>query len=546
MQSIARLRRRQRAKRGIAEIVAAIFVILIIFVAFGVFTVMFNSFANYTKQANQVNSQQAQNMKTSLSLSSFQFGSNDAPVSSYGTSCGTGATLNSDGSKLVYAAGMWFSFFICSISGSNDFSFTSSFDGITWGLITTPSSTLDGLGTGSTISLILNGTTVYMAVSDVFSTQFFYVTGTLAQGGTVAAPLGTFTLTSGAPFGVSTGNGNSNKGAGPISIEVDGAGNQWVALTTSTKIQVFEHPASSAPNTGWSSSSIAPSSLGSLNTGAVPIILAPPAGISTVGAIIVYESGSGTSGQTSQISVISTTSTSGATWNTLISLGGSGLSDYSLTSSSAVMDGYVLCFAGLASTSSGVTTGTLNFWTLAFSTTIAAGEVSAETKIESATAAWQAALTVSGFTLTLFDNPSGGTSIQSYTSSTNGNTWSVSTTEATGETAINGLSPAFGSPAITWTNSGGLIRFLALSSLTVTNNSGFPVELVSLFVSNPSTNSLVAIYFKNSTRLYDYWTGAGSFAVTPAYFGYTASTSYLVTAVTSTGVIVSSTFTSLA
>jgi hypothetical protein len=64
---------------------------------------MFNSFASYTKQANQVNSQEAQNAQTSLSLTSFQFGSNDVPVNSYGTSCGKEATLDSNENKLVYA-----------------------------------------------------------------------------------------------------------------------------------------------------------------------------------------------------------------------------------------------------------------------------------------------------------------------------------------------------------------------------------------------------------------------------------------------------------
>jgi hypothetical protein len=540
MPSITRLRK--KSKRGVAEIIAAIFVILIIFVAFGVFTIMFNSFASYTKQANQVNQQEAQNAQTSISLSSFVFGSNGAPVNSYGTSCGTTATQYSDGSKLVYASGMWFSFFICDVSGTYDLVFTSSYDSVTWGALTT---VITSLSSSDMVSTYLVGNTIYIAISQAASTSFDYVTGTLNAGGSVLSPLGSISEASGSPctYCVSTGNG-ANKEAGPISIEVDSSGNEWVAVTGNGQIGVFEHPASSAANSGWSSN-IAPSSLGSLSTGAVPIILAPPSGISTVGAVLIYQSGSGTAQRTSQISMITTISTTGATWNTVISLGGGGLSDYSLTSSSAVMDGYVLCFAGLASASSGASTGTLDFWNFQFTSSISSGILSAQTVIESAVASWQAALTLSSSSLELFDNPS-GTSIKSYVSSNIGSTWSVSTTEATGETAINGLSPAFGSPAVTWTNSGGVVRFLALSSLTLTNNSGFPVELVSLFVSNPSTNTLVATYFKNSSALFDYWTGAGNTVTTPAYFSYSASSSYLVTVVTSTGIIVSSTFSSLA
>lgn len=539
-------RRRQRAKRGIAEIIAAIFVILIIFVAFGVFTVMFNSFASYTKQVNQVNSQDAQNIQTSLSLASFQFGSNDAPVTAFGTSCGTGATINSDGNKLVYAAGMWFDFFICDISGSYDLSYTSSFDGVSWSAISTPGGSLSGLTSGSAFGVYLVGTTIYIGVSYYSSANFVYATGTLTSGGTPAAPAGTFTQPTAA---VTLSTGGGYKTLGPISMEVDSAGNTWVALTVAkggtTSIQVYEHAAGTSIST-WSAN-IAPTSnpnLGSLSTNAVPVILSPPSGISTTGAILIYETGSGTTSSTGQISLITTTTVSASGWTIVISLGGSGLSDYSLTSSSAVMDGYILCFAGLASTSTGATSGTLNFWSFEFTTSLTAGTLYPQTKIETATASWQAALTVSGSTLTLFDDPS-GTSVQSHTSSTIGATWSISTIDATSESAINGLSPAFGSAAVTWTNSGGLIRFLALSSLTLVNNSGFPVELVSLFVSNPATNTLIAIYFNNSSEFFDYWTGAGSTSVTPAYFGYSASTNYLVTVVTSTGVIVSDTFTSL-
>lgn len=539
-----RIKRKRNHKRGVAEIVAALFVILIMFVAFGVFTVMFNSYVSYTKQANTVNSQDAQNRATSLSLSSFQFGSNNAPVNAYGTSCGTSATLNTDGNKLVYASGMWFSFFVCDVTGTYDLAFTSSYDGITWGAVTIPGSSLSGLGSGSAMSLYLAGSTLYVAVSNVGSAAFVYATGTLAAGGTVSAPLGTFTQTTGSPYSVSTGSGSANKASGPISIELDKTGNEWVALTTGTKIQVFEHPAASAPNSGWSAN-IAASALGTLSANAVPIILSPPSGLTSTGAVLVYETGSATVASTGQISMIATTTVSSSGWSTVIPLGGDGLSDYSLTSSSASMVGYVLCVAGLASSGLGAKTGTLDFWNFQFTTSLAAGIISHQTQLETTTASWQAALTASSSTLVLFDNPS-GTSVQSYVSNNLGSTWTNSTVEATGESAIDGLSPAFGVSAVTWTNSGGLVRFLSLSYLTVINNSAFPVELVSLFISNPATNGLVAIYLKNSSGLFDYWVGAGESIATPTYFAYSSSTSYLVTIGTSTGVMAANTFSSIA
>jgi hypothetical protein len=155
--------------------------------------------------------------------------------------------------------GMWFDFFICDISGSYDVVFTSSFDGITWSVLTQPGGSLNGLTVGSTFGVDLIGTTIYIAASFYSSADFIYATGTLASGGTIAAPAGTFTQPSAAVY-VSTGGGE--KAEGPISIDVDSAGNSWVALliakSGTSSIFVYEHAAGASIST-WSSN-LAPSS----------------------------------------------------------------------------------------------------------------------------------------------------------------------------------------------------------------------------------------------------------------------------------------------
>src|SRR2546430_3116974 len=142
------------------------------------------------------------------------------------------------------------------------------------------------------------------------------------------------------------------------------------------------------------------------------------------------------------------------------------------------------------------------------STAKSAPTATAEQTIEGGTAAtWQAALTSSGTTLALFDNPSAST-IQYYTSSTLGAIWnSPAITLESAETAINGLTPASGAFAVTWANSARNVRFAALSSFTVSNSSPFGVHLVDLYAYNSAANSLVAHYLANSSNDFDYWVG---------------------------------------
>ena len=96
--------------------------------------------------------------------------------------------------------------------------------------------------------------------------------------------------------------------------------------------------------------------------------------------------------------------------------------------------------------------------------------------------------------------------------------------------------------AVTWT-SGNIanynVRFASLSVLAVTNNGGFAVHLVSLYVSQPSSNTLLVYYATNSTELFDYWLSPGSTTYLALTFTWTISTAYQITIGTSTGVVYS-------
>jgi hypothetical protein len=282
--------------------------------------------------------------------------------------------------------------------------------------------------------------------------------------------------------------------------------------------------------------------LAALTANAHAIFIAAPTSLSATGAIMTYETGSATNPSTGTIAVITQNTLATTTWSS-ISL--SGITDYSLSSSSGVFIGNTLYVAGMANAAVGQTAGTLKFWTLPFtSMTVAAN--TAEQTIESTTAAWQGAITAMGTTLVLFDNPT-SSSIQYYSSSTLGSIWSSAITLVTGagDTAINGLCPSNNAFAVTWTGASPFnIRFAALSTVTVTNSSPFTIHLVDLYVLNSAANSLVAHFYSNSTNDFDYWVAQGASTVIPIRFVWAAATSYAVTVSTDTGVTAQLTATS--
>ena len=92
-----------------------------------------------------------------------------------------------------------------------------------------------------------------------------------------------------------------------------------------------------------------------------------------------------------------------------------------------------------------------------------AGANTAEKAIEGTAHAWMAALTFTGNTLALFDAYPTAAVIQYYTSSTLGSIWnSPAITLESSETAVNGLTPASGAFAVTWSNTANNVRFAAL------------------------------------------------------------------------------------
>ena len=454
-------------------------------------------------------------------VNTFAYNPTQIAPSTVDTSITQTATSSSGDDRLFFDLGLWWNFFAM----GTGIDYATSSDGLVWSAATSviTSATYSGAATGSDFSVALSGNTVYWALSSGDSAASFdYNSGTLSSSGTIA-------------FGTTATITTAATSTGPISIDLDVSGNAWVALTTLVSttyhIEVYEH-ASGAANTAWSAN-IAPTGVASLTAGAYPIIT----GLDTAaGAALVAETGTVTS-ETGAVSVYSTTVTSSwttSTWTTAVAT----TSDYELASSSDTLIGNTLAFSGLASGSTGATTGTLKFWTFSVGVTTTAPT---EQTIESSTAAWQSAIGSEGTTIFLFD--ASVSTINYYYSANLGYTWSSKFVATVYEPSITGLSGAgAGTMAVTWTNGNPSVgtfnvRFASLSSLAVTNNSGFAVHAVSLFITQPSTNTLLSYYEINSSELFDYWLGAGSTAYLATTFPWTTTTAYQFTIGTSTGVL---------
>jgi len=556
------MRLESRRRPGVSSVVGSIFFILIMIVAIASLVSIFNSFTGYNQQVNKASGSSTQAKQTSISITSSQFGAfpPSSPSTFSGnvatTSCATTSTSYTNQGKLFYAAGMWWEFFAC----NSNFRYSTSFDGVTWQAATVIPNIISGYTIlGPYLDVQVVGSTIYLVISSHTTLRFQLGIGTLASGGTYSNPAGTITWTS-PPAEVTTGA----QPTGPIEIAADTAGNEWVAVVQGTcttavncAIAIYEHEAcATASNTGWEpnacGSATAPTNyapttpnLGTLAPNANMILLSPPGALASTGAVLMYETASTAvpAGQTGTVSVITQNALAqgASTWSTMTL---TGITDYSLTVSSALFIGNTMYFAGLQNAGTGQTTGALKFWTLPF-TSISAATATAEQTIEGgAPAAWQAALTYSGTTLALFDNPSAST-IQYYTSATLGGIWnSPAITLESAETAINGLAPASGAFAVTWANSAPNVRFAALSSFTISNSSPFGVHLVDLYAYNSAANSLVAHYLANSSNDFDYWVGQGSTMTIPVRFIWAAATDYLFTVSTDTGVTAQLTATS--
>ncbi len=556
-----------RRRAGVSSIVGSIFFVLIMIVAIGSLVTIFNSFTAYNNQVNQASNSSLQAADTQLSVNTGQFGpypTSTTPFSNFnvvGTACSTTATDYTNTQKTFYAANMWWDFFTGSATcGTASFEYSTSFDGLTWeSPKAIPSVITSGYAVGPYFDIEVVGTTIYLAIAEKGADGFQLGIGTFASGGSNSAPAGTITWTY-APATVTT----TAAAFGPIGMAVDSDGDQWISLVQGTcstdancAIAIYEHQAcATGAALGWEPnactsatvpSNYAPTSgvLGALSEDTQMIIFPSITAYSATGIILVYGSNAasntnpfGTLGVLEQSTLGGTV---GANW---FAVTVTGLSQYSLTSSSAVMIGTTLYFAGLAG--AGPTTGTLRFWTIPFTSMAMTAATVTETVIENTAEAWEAALTSSGTTLVLFDSYPTDATIQYYTSATLGSIWSSpAITLESSETSVNGLSPASGAFAVTWFNTADNVRFAALSSFTVSNSSPFAVHVVDVYVYNPSTNTLVAHWYYNSTEEFDYWVGQGSTMQIPIRFIWSSSTSYLVTFSTDTGVTAQTTLTTL-
>jgi hypothetical protein len=399
---------------------------------------------------------------------------------------------------------------------------------------------LAGYSKGYAFSVALSGPTLYVAVAQTPGTTtnaFYWRYGTISSGGCASISWATSltTVTS------------TNSAVGPVSTETDSLGNTWVALTTQSGsnylVEVWEHASGAGAGTWTQQDSI---SFGST----LPAEAIDPWACSGTGcAVLVY----GPALVTGATSIISTSCTPNcATWTGAVS--SPGTSNYAMASSSSLVIGGALYFAGLDATTSGQNVGALNFWAFQI------GSLSwpTETTVESAHSAWQAALGSSATTLVLFEAASGGSTLYARSSLTYGNIWfpavgSPAFTVSSSETSVTGITAAYsGTFAAMWTagsSSPYSVRFFALSMLPVVANSPFAVQAASLYVKQPSSNSVVQHYDTDGTTSgaagpFAAWIGAGSEMDLPlvpnpggSLLLWSTSTAYLFTLTTATGVV---------
>ena len=528
-------------------------------VAIASLVTIFNSFTAYNQQVTKASDSNLQAANTQLSVTGGQFGAfppSSPSNSDVASGCSTTSTFPTNRAKLYSTANMWWEFFTC----NGAYQYSTSFDGVTWQTPRSiPSVITAGYTVGPDFDVEVIGTTIYLAIAKVGAADFQIGVGTLAFGGTNSAPAGTISWTY-APAQVAT----TANAIGPIQMAIDGAGNIWVEVHQgATAIAVYEREAcaTTGSNYGWepnacgsntAPTNYAPAALGALSANAHTVMFPAISAFSAVGVILMYETGSATSPSTGTLAVVTQTILASAAWNTITL---AGITDYSLTSSSADILGSTMYFAGLANAAVGQTTGTLKFWTLTF-TTMAAATNTAEQTIEGTTLAWQAGIAISGTTLVIFDNPStvaGYTCpcLQYHSSSTLGSIWNSpgivldSLGQDASQTAVDSLCPGDGAFAVTWENAAGSIRFAAPSTFTLTNSSPFGVHVVDLYVYNPATNTLVAHWYYNATEDFDYWVGQGGAMTIPVRFVWAADTSYLITFSTDAGVTAQTTLTTL-
>lgn len=456
----------------------------------------------------QYNESALQREETSISISGFTFG---ASANTVATSTSAYATSIDAQEKLLYARGLWWLFY----SDGTHVDYTTSPDGSVWSSPIVVTSSSDSTK-GYDFTVWLSGSTIYYVLAGSGSSaSFLWRYGTLQSSGGITWSI--------SETSVSTTYTVHNYD----SIVVDSSGNVWVAINTNdgtnTHIEVWRYSSST-----WSKvDDISP-----VSSDEAPI-LEPLA----TGVALIY----GEESATSQVKII--TSATGSSWSSTVSPP----SDYMLAASGATSISSTVYFTGLASASTGQTSGTVNFWSF----TSGSASTSSETQLKTTSGSWSADITeMPSKTLVVFYGS--GTTLYELSSVNYGVTWSSASTISSSETSLSGVTAAQSACGVLWTSGGASpysVRFAALPVLSTMSNSPFAVNMISLYVFDTTSDTLVH-YDTNSSATgvsgsFAYEIGAGETMSIPlAYFAWTTSQSYTITVTTDQGVIVETSFTS--
>jgi hypothetical protein len=438
---------------------------------------------------------------------------NVMPTTSFGATTKIGATGTSYSfeRKVIYAQGLWWTFY----SDGTNIGYSTSPDGSAWSSETILTSSADST-VGYNFNMWVSGSSFYYVLDAAKqSASFFWRYGTLQSTGTINWAI--------SQTSVSTTNTVNSYD----SIVTDSSGNVWVGLNTNdgtnAHIEVWKFSSGS-----WAKED----DISPLASDITPILVPLSNGIA-----LIYGEGS----ITSAARVITTTT--GASWTSAVSPA----SNYMLFSSSATAIGNTLYFAGLASSSTGVTTGTVNFWSFSYG----AVATSSETQLQSSSSGWLASISQEP-SETLIVYYGSGTTVSSLYSTNFGNSWSSISTVSSSETSITGLSSTYDGSGAVWTSGSSSpfnIRFASIPVITTVNNSPFSVHLISLYIYNTVSDTLVH-YDTNSSAVgvsgsFDFELGPSEQLSAPlTSFSWNTNQYYLITLSTDQGVLESTALTS--
>jgi|GEM_PF-3546306 hypothetical protein len=506
----------KKSRSSVSTVIATILFIAIILSAFSVMWLVFGYYNNYNMQLIQYDEQTMQQKETSFSISglSFKTPSSYSAPSTVGTSTSQLATSYSHQGKVFYAQGLWWVFYS---DGSNIVYRTSS-NGQTWSAAKMVTNS-PGSAYGYAFSAYQLGNTIYYVLGSPDSAkQFHWGYGTFSSSGVISwIP----EITVGTSYFVNYYD----------SITVDSSGNVWTALDeiqgSNHYIQILECPYGTC-GTNWIKVNL-------FNVGSDSdlVLLATTSGI-----LLVYGQ---TSSSTQQVCI---TTPTGANCPV------SPPSYYYFLYSSAISNGSTIYFAGLASSSTGQTTGAVKFW----SYTYGAGSTSSEKTVDPNTATWVVSISQVSNSFVVFYGS--GANLYYVYSTDSGLLWTQRATISTSETAISGVTALNSEGGVAWVSGSGSpynVRFASASvswqlSLAIQNSSPFAVHLVSLYLYDTNTDALA--HFDVNPQgpgvvgQFELWVPAGEAINSTIPIVWIHSQNYLITIATDEGVLFSNNYVS--